>query len=203
MKKAKICLKQPMYVGFTVLELSKTLMYDFHYGHIIPKYGGDAKLLFTDTDSLTYQIKTQDVYEDMLCHLDLFDTSEYPIDHPLYNINNKKKLGKMKDESFCIPPIEFVGLRPKMYSLKSSKGEKKTAKGIAKYVIKKDFRHEHYRSCLMNKEIKRATMNRLQSFKHEIYAITVNKIGLSPFDDKRYILPNGCDTLAHGHFNII
>ena len=129
--KSTVKLYQPIYVGFSVLELSKTLMYDFHYGLIKPKYASNAKLLFTDTDSLTYEIKTGDVYTDMKEDIHLYDTSEYPIDHPLYSIENKKVLGKMKDESFGTPLSEFVGLRPKMYSMISE------SEGIAKYVVKR------------------------------------------------------------------
>ena len=75
--KEKVELLQPIYVGFTILDISKCiLMYEFHYGYILPKYGKKAKLLFTDTDSLTYEVKTKDVYADMPENIDLFDTSE-------------------------------------------------------------------------------------------------------------------------------
>ena len=202
LNKITIKLLQPIYVGFSVLELSKTLMYDFHYGLIKSKYATNAKLLFTDTDSLTYEIKTDDVYADMKEDIHLYDTSEYPIDHPLYSIENKKVLGKMKDESFGTPLREFVGLRPKMYSMISESEGKKTAKGIAKYVVKRFIKHEHYKDCLLNREIKITRMNSIRSYDHQLYSITLNKIGLSPYDDKRFILPNGCDTLAHGHYKI-
>ena len=88
--KQKVDIKQPIYVGFSVLELSKLLMYTFHYRHIVPKYGDKAKLLFTDTDSLTYEIKTRDIYEDMMNDKHLFDASDNPPDHPLYSIQKKK-----------------------------------------------------------------------------------------------------------------
>ena len=202
MKKSVVKLYQPIYVGFTVLELSKTLMYDFHYGHMKTKYGDKVKLLFTDTDSLTYEIKTGDVYKDMLENINLFDTSEYPKDHMLYSEVNKKVLGKMKDESFGVPPLEFVGLRPKMYSLLSSSNEKKTAKGVSRYIVKNEFKHKNYRKCLLESKVKSVEMRQITSYQHEIYSIKQRKIGLSPYDDKRYILSNGCDTLAHGHYKI-
>jgi hypothetical protein len=81
------------------------------------KYGPNAQLLFTDTDSLCYSIYTEDVYQDMMKHQHLFDTSEYDPDHPLYSTENKKVLGKMKDETHGIPIQEFVGLKSKMYSM--------------------------------------------------------------------------------------
>ena len=97
--KSILTLKKPIYVGFTVLELSKWLMYDFHYNFIKKHF--DAELLFTDTDSLTYEIKSEDVYEE------LFKRNE----------TNKKVAGKMKDESEGKIIGVFVGLKSKMYSM--------------------------------------------------------------------------------------
>ena len=156
---------------------------------MLSKYDNEnIKLLFTDTDSLTYEVKTNDIYDDMEASLDLFDTSEYSTNHKLYSAKNKKKLGKMKDETFGTPIEEFVGLRAKMYSLITRKIHKKTAKGVAKYVVKRNFKHDHYKNCLFNEEITRASMNRIQSFNHQLFSVRINKIALSPYDDKRYIL---------------
>ena len=206
MKKPSLYLNRPIYVGFCILDLSKVLMYDFHYNYIKAKYGNRATLLFTDTDSLCYDIRTDDLYRDMFQDQDHFDTSEYDRDHFLFSSRNKKVLGKMKDETHGIPVQEFVGLRPKMYSLLYQEGgrdvEKKTAKGIAKYVTKRDIRHAHYKDCLFLKKRTMATMKQLRSDKHEIYTVTINKIGLSPYDDKRYILEDGITTLAYGHYHI-
>ncbi|KAK3731226.1 hypothetical protein QZH41_004694 [Actinostola sp. cb2023] len=152
MKKPTLYLNRPIYVGFCILDLSKVLMYDFHYHVIKQKYGNNATLLFTDTDSLCYNIQTEDIYEDMQQDHDLYDTSEYPRDHVLHSTVNKKVLGKMKDETHGLPIEEFVGLRPKMYSLLFTENnkpiEKKTAKGVAKHVTKHRIRHAHYRDCL-------------------------------------------------------
>ena len=92
-------------------------MCDFHYNHILSVYGERAKLLFPDTDSLTYHIRTDDLYKDMFEHLDVYDTSDYPADHFLHSKNNAKVIGKFKDETNGLAPLEFVGLRSKMYSL--------------------------------------------------------------------------------------
>jgi hypothetical protein len=117
-QKEKLLQNKPMYTGFTVLELSKVLMYKFHYEKILPRYSPDkARLLFTDTDSLRYHIQTDDIYEDMQQNLDYYDTSGYPPTHPLYSPKNAKVLGKFKDETNGDHPVEFVGLRSKMYSL--------------------------------------------------------------------------------------
>ena len=204
MKKPTLYLKHPIYVGFSILDLSKTLMYEFHYKCIKVKYGDKATLLFTDTDSLCYNIQTKDIYRDMQEDTELFDTSEYSTDHFLFSTENKKVLGKMKDETHGIPIEEFVGLRPKMYSLlyteNSREIEKKVVKGIAKNVTKKEIRHEHYKDCLFDRKQHMASMHQIRSFQHNLYSIKLNKIGLSPIDDKRYILGNSCDTLAHGHY---
>ena len=137
---------------------------------------------------------------------DLFDTSEYPPEHFLFSTRNKKVLGKFKDEVHGTPVQEFVGLRPKMYSLLYNENgktvEKKVAKGIAKNVTKREIRHEHYKECLFNRKQQTASMQKMRSFKHNLYTINLNKIGSSPFDDNRYISGNGCDTLAHGHYSI-
>ena len=104
-------LSKPIYTGFTVLELSKLHMYNFHYHHVIKKYGlSKARLLFTDTDSLTYHIETKDVYQDMKEDHELYDTSNYDKEHFLFNEANKK-VGKFKDETAGDPILEFVGLQ--------------------------------------------------------------------------------------------
>lgn len=206
MKKPSLYLNRPIYVGFSILDLSKVLMYDFHYNVIKQKYGNHATLLFTDTDSLCYNIQTQDIYQDMLPDRHLYDTSEYPTDHPLFSLLNKKVLGKMKDETHGIPIQEFVGLRPKMYSLlyfeEGREVEKKTAKGITKHVTKRHVRHAHYRDCLFLKRRTINNMKQLRSIRHQLYTVNINTIGLSPYDDKRYILEDGLTTLAYGHYRL-
>ncbi|GFX81371.1 uncharacterized protein TNCV_142211 [Trichonephila clavipes] len=144
-KKVSLLLNRPIYIGFSILDISKILMYNFHYKYIKSKYDTNAKLLFTDTDSLCYEIVTQDVYEDMQKDLHFFDTSDYPQTHPLYCEINKKVLGKMKDELSSSLALEFVGLKPKMYSLKSAEMEKKTAKGVSKIIIQQQIRHTDYK----------------------------------------------------------
>ena len=131
--KETLTLNKPAYVGMCILDLSKTLMYDFHYNYIKNKYGDKAKLLFTDTDSLTYQIEAEDVYQDFWNDKDKFDNSDYPESSPYYYNANKKVIGKFKDEAAGMPIREFIGLRSKMYSyVKDNRKEERTAKGIKK-----------------------------------------------------------------------
>ena len=127
--KPVLTLNKPIYVGFTVLELSKWLMYDFHYNFIKKHF--DAELLFTDTDSLTYEIKSENVYEEFFKWKDLFDFSNYSKDSKFFDETNKKVIGKMKNEFGGVIVSEFVGLKSKMYSMKNIDGkESNAAKGV-------------------------------------------------------------------------
>lgn len=198
--KQKLVLNRPIYVGFSVLDLSKTLMYDFHYNYVKSKYGSRAQLLFTDTDSLCYEITTDDLYHDLKDDKELFDFSAYPRNHSLYDASNKKIIGKMKDETESVPVKEFVGLRSKMYSMVHGNTEKRTAKGISKAVIRSKLRHDLYKQCLFNRETQMEPMILFRTDRHEIYTVKLNKTTLSAYDDKRYILEDGIQTLAHGHW---
>ena len=129
--KETLTLNRPAYVGMCILDLSKTLMYNFHHNYIKNKYGDRAKLLFTDTDSLTYEIEAEDVYQDFWYDKDKFDNSYYPENSPYHDKTNKKVIGKFKDEAASIPIVEFVGFKSKMYSyIKNDEKGGKTAKGI-------------------------------------------------------------------------
>ena len=141
--KEMLTLNRPAYVGMCILDLSKTLMYDFHYNYIKKKYNNRAKLLFTDTDSLTYEIEAEDVYNNFWNVKDMFDNSDYPESSPCYCNANKKNHWKFKDEACGIPITEFIGLKSKVYSyVKDNEKSGKTAKGIKKNVIKNNIKHE-------------------------------------------------------------
>ena len=145
--KPVLTLNKPIYVGCSILELSKSLMYEFHYKYIKNKF--DAKLLFTDTDSLVYEIKTKDVYENFYLDKDLFDLSDYPLHSKFFDPVNKKVIGKMKDEFKGKVIIEFVGLKSKMYTLISVDNREVTkAKGV-----NKKLRHKEFVSVLFNKTV--------------------------------------------------
>ena len=126
--KETLTLNRPAYVGMCIFDLSKTLMYDFHYNYIKNKYEDKAKLLFTDTDSLTYEIEAEDVYKDFWKDKDMFDNSGYDNDSQFFDKTKKKVIGKMKDEAGGIPITEFIGVRSKMYSyIKDNQKGGKTA----------------------------------------------------------------------------
>ena len=205
LRKIKVEINKPFYVGFSVLELSKLLMYRFHYDYIKPKYGPDAELLFTDTDSLMYLIRTEDIYKDMWADRDRFDFAGYPKDSPYYNNDNNKVLGKMKDEAAGKPILEFIGLRPKMYSFvialdradPSKLKEKHVAKGIQRAVIN-TLRHEDYRRQLENPGPNQQLNRRIGANYHQLYSFETQKRGLSFADDKRWKVDR-VYTLAYGH----
>ena len=201
--KETLTLNRPAYIGMCILDLSKTLMYNFHYNYIKKKYRNKAKLLFTDTDSLTYEIEAEDVYQDFWNDKDRFDNSDYPESSPYFDTTNKKVIGKFKDEACGIPITEFIGLRSKMYSyIKDNQKEARTAKGIKKVVIKNNIKHADYKEVLFNNKQIHHTMKTIRSSNHQLGSYELNKVSLSCFDDKRYIANNGIKSLAYGHYAI-
>ena len=129
--KETLTLNRPAYVGMCILDLSKMLMYDFHCNYIKEKYSDRAKLLFTDTDSLTYEIEAENVSRDFWNDKDMFDNSDYPENSPYCCNVNKKVIGKFKDEACGVPVTEFLGLKSKMYSyVKDNEKGGRTTKGI-------------------------------------------------------------------------
>ena len=206
MKKTKVYYNKPIYLGMCILDLSKTLMYDFHYNYIKKKYGEDANLLFTDTDSLAYEIDTEDFYKDINPDVErLFDTSNYPANHEsgIKVGINKKVPGMFKDEAGGKQILEFVGLRAKLYSYRMKDYEEKKCKGVKKAVVRKSIHFEDYKKCLLDGQQIHRTMNIIRSHQHEVYSERVNKVALSREDDKRIILEDGIHTLAHGHHKSI
>ena len=202
MKKTKVYYNKPIYLGMCILDLSKTLMYDFHYNYIKKKYGEGANLLFTDTDSLAYEIDTEDFYKDINPDVEgLFDTSNYPEDHEsgIKVGINKKVPGMFKDEAGGKQILEFVGLRAKLYSYRMKEFEEKKCKGVKKAVVRKSINFGDYKKCLLDGQDIHRTMNIIRSHQHEVYSERVNKVALSREDDKRIILEDGIHTLAHGH----
>ena len=121
--KPVLIFNKPVYVGFTVLDLSKRKMYDFH--HNFTKKNFDAELLFTDTDSLTNEIKSESIYEKYFKCKDLFDFSNYSKNSIFFDETDKKVIGKMKDEFSGVIVTEFVGLKSKMCSMKKNWWQRK------------------------------------------------------------------------------
>ena len=163
MGKIKVVMNKLVYLGQAILDLSKIVMYKFHYDYMKPKYAGGVgtayndsrlKLCYMDTDSLIYHIKTEDFFKDIEQDVeDKFDTSRYSkAPYPNFPIGrNKKVIGLMKDELGGAIMTEFVALRPKLYSYrKLDRAEDKKCKGIKKCFIKKTLTFEDYKTCLFN-----------------------------------------------------
>ena len=113
--KVTLMLNKTAFIGMCILEFSKVLMYEFHYDYIKNKYGNNSRLLFTDTDSLMDEIKTEDVYKDFSNDKEIFDFSDYSTKSKYYDNSNKLVVGKMKDKTAGVAIEEFVGLKPKIY----------------------------------------------------------------------------------------
>jgi hypothetical protein len=203
MLQPKVKLNKPIYVGFCTLEISKLFMYKFHYEHIKKTFRENVTLAYTDTDSFIYQFSNvSNIYEYILKHLDLYDTSNYPHDHICFSEKNKNQLGRFKDELGGNILVSFIGLRAKMYALKCvDDKDLKRAKGVP-FSVLSSLTYEDYLSCLEKPHEIMGEFKSIRSYKHSVFGVNISKILLSPFDDKRYILPDGINTLPYGHYEI-
>ena len=182
MGKIKVVMNKPVYLGQAILDLSKIVMYEFHYDYMKPKFK-DPQLCYMDTDSLIYNIKTKDFYADIVDDVkEMFDTSGYDKKdtRPLPIGKNRKVIGLMKDELGGKIMTEFIALRPKLYSYKKLDGEEdKKCKGIKKCVVKKTLTFKDYKNCLLNpKDVYRSQL-KFRSTNHEVHTIEVNKVALN------------------------
>ena len=201
MKKTKGKMNKPIYLGLSILEISKILMYEFWYDYMKPKYNDNVRLCYMDTDSFVMHIKTNDFCKDIASEVEnRFDTSNYEVNRPLPTGKNKKVIGLMKDELGGKIITEFVTLRPKSYSFLTDDGkEDKKAKGTKKCIIKKMIKFNDYKECLLNGEIILKSQQRFISNKHDVYTENINKIALSNNDDKRIVLSNKITSYPYGY----
>ena len=185
-----------------ILDLSKMLMHDFHYNCIKEKYNNRARLLFTDTDSLTYEIEAEDVYKDFGTTKTCSTIATIRRAHHIIAMPIKNHW-KIQGRNCGIPITEFIGLKSKMYSyVKDNEKGGRTAKGIKKNVIKNNIKHEDYKNALINNEQMHHKMKTIRSQRHQLGSYEINKVSLSCFDDKRYIHDNGTSSYAYGHYKI-
>jgi len=203
MYKQKIKLNQPLYVGFSILDISKFLIGKFLYDDT-PVVFNDAKfikVLYSDTDSFFLLINgIRDIVPNLLRHKAKFDLSGYPEDHPLYSCENKKVLGKMSDECPGTEVTHFVGLRSKMYCFKTVTDEcKKRLKGIRSNILKNNITFEDYYRVLQECTVTFAKQMLIRSFKHQLFTVQQKKKALDGGDQKRIILEDGINTLPYGY----
>ena len=228
--KAQVVMNKPIYVGMCVLDLSKWLMYDFFYNDL-KRLFPQSRLLFTDTDSLCFSVESSgedsDVYQRMhqdrgrdeehpSAAADLFDFSNYSHQHFCHSSVNEKVPGKMKDELGGNVLLEFIGLRAKAYSYKkyilypnAKKEEKlydiledKKLKGISRNTVKQTLKFDHYKKCLIDGITHLASMIMFRSDLHIVKTIQIQKIAMTQFDDKRYLMNDGITSLPFGHHSI-
>ena len=168
-------------------------------------FGQSLKLLYTDTDSFLYEIKApiKSVEQSLFKSSHMFDFSNYPKDHKLFSLRNKKVPGFFKDETAGKPIGEFVGLRSKMYSFNFCEGseEHKTAKGVKKSVISREIKHKDFKKCLMQGIQLEHQYCNISSKSHKVSTSRQKKLSLSPFDDKRYLL-NNVFSYPYGHYRL-
>ncbi|XP_022173976.1 uncharacterized protein LOC111036290 [Myzus persicae] len=209
---------KPTYIGFSVLDISKTLMY--HNDVMKKHYGDNIKLMYTDTDSLVYQIMTDDFYFDVKNNpilLNRLDTADLPVDHPCHTTVRKKVPGFFSDETKGHIMTEFCALRAKSYAYniyageddavrdKDDKfkvgGEKIKAKGVRQHVVKNHMSLADHVKCLEDDpDLIRYSMNTsMRSYKHNLVTQNMNKLTYNSYDDKRV---DKIHILAHGHYRI-
>jgi hypothetical protein len=202
--KKEITLDKPIYLGQNILDDSKVLMSGFHYNFMLKNIERkNIDLLFTDTDSLCYHVKNQDIFKIIKENKQYFDLSNYPKDHELYDGTNNKVIGKFKNES--VKQIkEFVGLRSKLYSFVADGDDHKhnKCKGVKKYVVENELTIDDYKHTMNSRESKKVSQNGIRSYNHQIFTETQNKTALSACDDKVYISDNNIDTFSFGHYKI-
>jgi len=201
LSKVIVKLEKPIYAGFTILDLSKLHMYNFHYNTMKPKYGENIELLMTDTDSFVYKVKTEDFYKDMYENSEDFDMSEYSKDNKFYDESNKKVLGKFKNETPNGTITDFIGVRSKCYTIRTDKKIIKKLKGISKTVVKNNIDLEDWKNCVLNNAEIYRNINTIRTKNLNNYSLSQNKLALSNKDDKR--VWNGTTSFAYGHWRIV
>ena len=195
MKKTKVKMNKPIYLGLSILEIIKILMYEFWYDYMKPK------LYYMDTDSFITTIKMNYFHKDIANDVEnRFDTSNYELNRPLPMGKNKKVVGLMKDELGGKIITKFVTLRPKTYLYLTDDGKKdKKAKGAKKCVIKKMIKFNDYKKCLLNDEVILKSQQRFISKKYDVYTENINKIALSNNDDKRIVSSDKITSYPYGY----
>ena len=192
MRKVKVKMNKPIYLGLSILDISKITMYEFWYDYLKIKYEDKARLCYMDTNSFVVNIKTKDFYKDISQDVNKrFDTSNYTFDRLLPTGINKKVIGLMKDELGGDIITEFVASRPKAYSYVTNNFiEMKKAKGK---------KSEDYKTCLFDNGKMLKSQQRFRSENHEVYTENINKFAVSCDDDKRIVTSDRITSCPYGY----
>ena len=202
-QKPKLKLDKPIFIGMSILDLSKQHMYKFYFDVMKPKYGDNIRMVYTDTDSFVFHTKTDDIYQDLKEINDEMDFSGYDKNHKCYDASNKKVLGKFKDEVDGKIIAGFIGLRPKCYAFKiqGDDTEYKKCKGTSKNTVKRKIKYDDYNKVLETNEVIYRSFNSIRSKNHKIFSINTTKVSLNSYENKRYWTTSE-DSLAYGHYKI-
>lgn len=202
MNKVLVTYDKPIYVGFCILDLAKTVMYEFFYDFLKPKYQNNISLLYMDTDSLILETFTENIYDDIKQHSSRFDFSNFS-KHNCHGIQpNVSIVGKMKDEYAGVPIKAFYGTGAKAYCVELNDRIDKKAKGVSKHIIQTTLQITDYQNVLINNVSVYCSMSIFKSYLHDIYTELRHKVALSAVDDKRFIIQGSNKTLAWGHYDI-
>ena len=202
MRKVEVKMNKPIYPGQALLDISKTLMYEYWYDYIKPKYGDKTRLCYMDTESFVMHIKTEDFHKDIAGDVERwFDTSNYDKKdkRPLPIGKNKKVIGMFKDKLGGKIMTEFCALRAKAYAYQlDDDTEMKKAKGPKKCIVKRELTFKNYVDSLFNNDVIVKSQQRFKSDYHRVYTEEVNKIALSCNDDKRLQTYDRITTYPYG-----
>ena len=207
MGKREITMNKPVYLGQVILDLSKTLMYEFYYDYMRPNYGSKVNLYYMDIDSFVYEIEMEDFYRYIAKDVKKrFDTSGNSKDdnRPLGIGETKNVIGLMKDELGGKIRTEFVALRAKIYAYRKidKEVEEKRWKGTKKCVVSEGLTFDDYKTCLFDgKTIYREQML-FENEKHKVYTVNKHKVALNREDGKRLVQADGITTLSRGYVTI-
>ncbi len=199
LKKQHILLNKPIILGAVILDLSKLVMYKFHYQVVLKAYSPFAvKILCMDTDGILYSFRDKDPRHLVHKFPQWFDTSNFDINHPCYDPTQAQELGRFKFVYSKKEILEYVGLKPKLYSIQFNNDDgKKLAKGVPRRSMNL-IMHEDYLMTLVNHSELHHSFYNFKSRLHKITTQLQRKVAMSPFDSKRYALPNMVNTLAYG-----
>jgi len=215
-RKTMVYCNKPFYIGFSILDISKRIMYHYFY-KVLRKYyknHDNLQLIYSDTDSFILKIISGDLISDLRKLSSMFDLSNLPPDHELYDCSNKSKLFFFKEEFALLPILRIVSLASKVYAIQTAccynfkkhypgkcltvQKDSMRMKGISR-IGQSKFVFQDYYTCLHSQVARRTTDFRIQSKKQKLTSVLVQKIALSGFDDKRYILDCGIHSVPYGY----
>ena len=198
-ERLRITFTKPIAIGFKVLDLSKVIMFDIFYNVLKTHFQSRMKLCMTDTDSFILEIQTDDLTQDLRTLSEHLDLSNYPQDHVLFDPQNKKVPGKMKNEYPANTLTKFIGLRSKCYALEDLDGSIcKRAKGTKRHVVQNELSVEDYEKCLDEQIGIYRSQTTLRSINQTMFTVKRPRLALGAVDDKRQTLPDGENTIPWG-----